>query len=78
MEKNGVKLNDDQKKDIARNYMATRSSAIKKQLKLYKGLKEPTKMFTEGKIDTDVPNIILENGENIPVDASNMNTEKEC
>lgn len=78
MESNGIKLSEEQKIDIARNYMANKKSMINTQLKLYKGLKEPTKMFTEGRLDSDIPHIILENANNIPVDANDMATEKEC
>ena len=35
-------------------------------------------MFTEGRLDSDIPHIVLENANNIPVDANDMATEKEC
>jgi len=55
-----------------------KAEAIKKVVREFKTLAEPTKIFTEGEMDLDKPHLVLENSDQIPDDYDKMESTKEC
>ena len=51
---------------------------LRKTIRDFKRLTEPSKIFTEGPLDLDKPHLTLENSDSIPDDYDKMDSTKEC
>lgn len=78
LEKNGVKLTDEQKKVLEQKENLQKAQNIKNMIKEFKSLEEPTKVFTEGALSSDKPHLVLQNSDSIPDDYDKMEATKEC